>query len=187
MVPSISVDHEEIQFIQRALVDYEHRLLWLINRAENGRRVVFVSALPTSRAATSQLLACAAACSHGNVALETICLEDTSPLPLADKILARQDWLKRLQHTVQSDDKNVVLVPFMGTDREFHLGEILGIPVAATPFELNYLGTKSGSRKVCRKASLIVPEGFEDIEDEKQIIEALTSYGSRVPNAAVWW
>ena len=172
VVPSISVDHEEIQFIQRALVDYEHRLLWLINRAENGRRVVFVSALPTSRAATSQLLACAAACSHGNVALETICLEDTSPLPLADKILARQDWLKRLQHTVQSDDKNVVLVPFMGTDREFHLGEILGIPVAATPFELNYLGTKSGSRKVCRKAGLIVPEGFEDIEDEKQIIEA---------------
>lgn len=56
VVPSISVDHEEIQFIQRALVDYEHRLLWLINRAENGRRVVFVSALPTSRAATSQLL-----------------------------------------------------------------------------------------------------------------------------------
>lgn len=172
VVPSISVDHEEIQFIQRALVDYEHRLLWLINRAENGRRVVFVSALPTSRVATSHLLAYASACSHGNVALETICLEDTSALPLADKILARNDWLKRLKHTVETDEKNVVLVPFMGTEREFQLGNLLGIPVVATAHELNYLGTKSGSRKVCREAGLLVPEGLEDIEDESHVIEA---------------
>lgn len=172
VIPSISVDKEEIQFIQRALVDYEHRLLWLINRAENGRRVIFVSALPTSRIATSHMLACAAACSHGNVAMETICLEDTSALPLADKLLARPDWLKRLKHTIQADDKNAVLVPFMGTEREFQLGKLLGIPVVATPHELNYLGTKSGSRKVCRKAGLLVPDGFEDMENELQLVEA---------------
>lgn len=182
VVPSISVDHEEIQFIQRALVDYEHRLLWLINRAENGRRVVFVSALPTSRTATSQLLAYAAACSHGNVSLETICLEDTSPLPLADKLLARADWMKRLEHTVAGDEKNVVLVPFMGTEREFQLGKLLSIPVVATAHELNYLGTKSGSRKVCRKAGLLVPEGLEDIEDESHVIEAADELWFKKPD-----
>lgn len=172
VIPSVSIHHEEVQFIERAMVDYEHRLLWLLNRAERGRRVVFVSSLPTSRVATGQLLACASACSHGQVALETISLEDTSSLPLIDKLLARQDWLKVLKQRVTADDKNVVLVPFMATEREFQLADILGIPVVATPNELNYLGTKSGSRKVCRKAGLIVPDGFEDLQDEKQIVEA---------------
>lgn len=174
VVPSISVAPEEIRFIERAIIGYEHRLLWLLNRALTGRRVIFVSSMPASPLACGHMLTCAAICGHGSISLETICLEDGSTLPLAEKILSRPDWLERLRRLLQ-DGKKAVLVPFMGTDREFRLGQALGIPVIATPGELSYLGTKSGSRKIFRRAGLDLPEGLEDLRDEPDLVDAAES------------
>ena len=58
---------------------------------------------------------------------------------------------------------------------------LLGIPLNGLDPELNYLGTKSGSRKVFREAGVPHPPGFEDLKDTADVERALVELGREHP------
>src|ERR687885_1230903 len=47
--------------------------------------------------------------------------------------------------------------------------------------ELAYLGSKSGGREVFRGAGVPIPEGFENLRDERDVVEAVTELKRRRP------
>ena len=57
----------------------------------------------------------------------------------------------------------------------------LGIPLYGNDPELNYLGTKSGSREVFREAGIPLPDGFEHLRDQEDIAEAIVELKRRDP------
>src|SRR3712207_7351706 len=57
----------------------------------------------------------------------------------------------------------------------------LGIPLYGNDPKLNYLGTKSGSREVFRQAAVPLPDGFEHLRDEQDIVEAVIELKHRQP------
>jgi hypothetical protein len=57
----------------------------------------------------------------------------------------------------------------------------LNIPLYANDPQLAYLGSKSGSREVFREAGVPMPDGFEHLHDEQDIMEAVIELKRRHP------
>ena len=70
---------------------------------------------------------------------------------------------------------------FNSTPLERKLAVLLGIPLNGLDPELTYHGTKSGSRKVFREAGVPLPEGFEDLRDERDVEHALVELRHKRP------
>jgi hypothetical protein len=106
---------------------------------------------------------------------------DSSPLPLTYKILERPRLLERISNAVR-DPSKALMTCFNVTVLERRLAVVLGIPLYGTDPELNYLGTKSGSRKAFREAGVDLPAGFEDLRDEKDVVQAISSLWQQLPD-----
>lgn len=65
------------------------------------------------------------------------------------------------------------LTVFNSTPLERTLAVLLDVPLNGLDPELQYYGTKSGSRRVFREAGVPLPEGFEDLRDEHDVANAL--------------
>jgi PGM1 C-terminal domain len=57
----------------------------------------------------------------------------------------------------------------------------LDIPLYANDPALDHLGSKSGGREVFREAGVQAPEGFEDLHDEGDVVEAIVELKRRRP------
>ena len=62
---------------------------------------------------------------------------------------------------------------FNSTPLERKLAVLLGIPLNGLDPKLQYLGTKSGSRKIFREAGVEMAMGFEDVKTEANLVDAL--------------
>lgn len=70
---------------------------------------------------------------------------------------------------------------FNTTSYEKTLAVQLGIPIYGCDPALSHLGNKTMSRTVFKELGLDVPDGFEDLRDEGDIVEALVSLSERNP------
>jgi hypothetical protein len=57
----------------------------------------------------------------------------------------------------------------------------LGVPIFGCDPALLHLGSKSGGRKLFREAGVPVPDGFEDLADERDVADALAELKARDP------
>ncbi len=175
VVPSMSLDQSELQKLEGASF-YEERLLFLLIRLRNPRaRVVFVTSQPVHPLVLEyyfQLLVGIPA-SHARARLTLLCAYDASPRPLTEKILERPRLIERIRGGIQ-DRTRAYLTVFNSTPLERKLSVLLGIPLNGVDPELNHLGTKSGSRKLFRRAGVALPQGMEDLRTEGDVVESLT-------------
>ena len=70
---------------------------------------------------------------------------------------------------------------FNSTALERSLAVRLGIPLYGNDPQLNYLGTKSGSREAFREAGIPLPDGFEHLRDKDDVFEAVVELKRRKP------
>jgi hypothetical protein len=70
---------------------------------------------------------------------------------------------------------------FNSTPLERTLAVKLNIPLYANDPELAHLGSKSGSREVFREAEVPMPDGFEHLRDEQDVMEAVIELKRRRP------
>ena len=70
---------------------------------------------------------------------------------------------------------------FNSTPLERKLAVLLGIPLNGLDPKLQYLGTKSGSRKIFREAGVEMAMGFEDVKTEADVVDALVELRRRRP------
>ena len=184
VVPSLTLDQEELRKLEGSPY-YEERLLFLLIRLRNPRaRVVFVTSQPVHPLVLEyyfQLLVGIPA-SHARARLTLLCAYDDSPRSLTEKILERPRLIERIRAGI-ADPARSYLTVFNSTPLERKLAVLLGVPLNGVDPSLRHLGTKSGSRKVFREAGVPLPEGFEDLRSLKDVEEALLELHRRRPRA----
>lgn len=174
VVPSLTLDQDELRKLEGAAF-YEERLLFLLIRLRNPRaHVVYVTSQPVHPLILDYYLHLLAGvpASHARARLTMLCTYDSSPRPLTQKVLERPRLVERIRSAIH-DPARAYLTVFNSTPLERRLSVLLGIPLNGLDPDLNYLGTKSGSRKVFREAGVELPQGFEDLTGEADVENAL--------------
>jgi hypothetical protein len=174
VVPSMTLNQSELRKLVGA-PSYEERLLLLLIRLRNPKaRVVYVTSQPVHPLILDYYLnlLMGVPATHARTRLTMLCAYDSSPRPLTEKILERPRLLQRIRDAIH-DPSQAYLTVFNSTPLERKLAVLLGIPLNGLDPKLQYLGTKSGSRKVFREARVEPAMGFEDLNGEDDLIDAL--------------
>lgn len=182
IVPSLSVDQEELAKITGAPF-YEERLLFALIRLKNpNARVIYVSSQPVHPDIVEYYLDLLPGIAgfHARKRLEMISVYDASSKPLSQKMLERPRLISRLRKLI-GEAERAYLTVYNCTELERRLAIALDIPLNGVDPELLYHGTKSGSRKIFRDVGVSVPHGSEDLSNEQQIIDALTRLQEELP------
>jgi PGM1 C-terminal domain len=183
VVPSLTLDHEELAKLAGAN-HYEERLLCMLMLLRLPHtHLVYVTSQPLSPTIVDyylQLLP-GVPISHARRRLTLLSCHDCSDTPLTQKLLDRPRLLERIRAAVP-DPTSVHMTCFNATPLERTLSVRLGLPLYACDPTLNSLGTKSGSRETFRRAGVPLPDGFEHLRDARDIAEALAALKQRDPS-----
>jgi hypothetical protein len=180
--PSLTLDTEELAKISGAH-HYEERLLCMLMLLRLPRtHLVFVTSQPIPTAIVDYYLHLlpGVPLRHARRRLTLLSCHDASDVPLTKKILERPRLVERIRAAIADPDVAHITC-FNSTALERTLAVRLDIPLYGNDPELNYLGTKSGSREVFREAGVPLPEGFEHLRDEQDIVEAVIELKRRRP------
>jgi hypothetical protein len=183
IVPSLTLDQSELRKLVGAPF-YEERLLFLLIRLRNPHaHVVYVTSQPVHPLILEYYLTLLMGipASHARPRVTMLCAHDSSPRPLTEKILERPRLLQRIRNAIK-DPSQAYLTVFNSTPLERKLAVLLGIPLNGLDPTLQYLGTKSGSRKIFREAGVEMPMGAEDVKTEADVVDALMELRRRKPD-----
>lgn len=182
IVPSLSVNQEELAKVLGASF-YEERLLFALIRLRNpNARVIYVTSQPVHPDVVDyylQLLE-GVTVNHARHRLQMVSVHDASARPLTEKILERPRLLARLRRLI-GDPARAYLTCYNSTELERRLAVILGIPLNGVDPALLYYGTKSGSREIFRETGVSHPAGFENLKSEGEVTNALIALARENP------
>jgi hypothetical protein len=176
VVPSMSLAREELAKLSGAN-HYEERLLCMLMLLRYPRAsVVYVTSEPIAPAIIDYYLHLLPGVppSHARRRLTLLSCDDASPGILAEKLLTRPDLLERIRWVIP-DRGTAHMTCFAATALERSLAVAIGIPLYACDPDLQYLGTKSGSREMFRRAGVACPSGFEHLRDARDVAAALSA------------
>lgn len=180
VVPSLSLDPQELAKVT-GVHHYEERMLYMLMLLRRPRtRVVFVTSQQIDPIIVDYFLhlLTGVPASHARERLILLHCSDASQQPLTEKVLARPRLLERIRAAF-AGVPDAHLVCFNSSPLERTLAVRLGIPLYASDPALYHLGTKSGCRKVFRRAGVLFPDGFEDLRDGGDIAGALAELRER--------
>ena len=146
-------------------------------------RVIFVTSLPIHPFIIDYYLQLLPGIpfNHARSRLELFSTYDNSAKSLSQKILERPTLLRRIRKAV-GQAENAHLTVFNVTPLEKQLSVALNIPLLGPdPRHLRY-GSKSGCRCLFREAGVPLPEGFEDLKNESDIIDSLIELNKKCPD-----
>jgi hypothetical protein len=175
VIPSMSLDHEELEKLTGA-THYEERFLCLLMLLRlPATRVVYITSEPVSQGVVEYYLRFLTDVDRSDALSRLTMLDcgDRAAAPLAEKILARPELVARIRSLID-DPASAHLTCFTATALERTLAVRLGIPLYGCDPALNYLGTKSGSRVVFHRAGVRTPPGFEHLHTGEDVVRALT-------------
>jgi PGM1 C-terminal domain len=181
VVPSFSVDQQELQKID-GFLHYEERLLFTLIRLRNPRtRLIYVTSQPLPSIVIDYYLQLLPGIpfSHARDRLLLVPLHDQSLSPLSEKILKRPRLMQRIRNSLRADHSYMVC--YNSTPLERELSIQLGIPLMAADPELLYWGTKSGSRQIFRECGIPHPDGSDLVKDVESLARESALLWSRQP------
>ena len=182
IVPSLSVNQEELAKVLGASY-YEERLLFALIRLRNpNARLIYVTSQPVHPDIVDYYLHLldGVTVSHARQRLLMLSVYDSSSRPLSEKILERPRLVGRIRQQL-GDRENAYLTCYNSTILEKRLALELGIPLNGVDPDLLFYGTKSGSRAVFATAGVAAPRGFENLSTEDEIITALLKLAREEP------
>ena len=176
IIPSFSLNQEILSKI-KGIVHYEERMLCLLMLLRMPlTKVIYISSMPIADVIIDYYLHLLPGITghHARKRLIQLCCFDASSKPLTQKILERPRLIENIrQHITDKDASH--LTCFNITSLEKTLAVQLGIPLFGTDPDKFYEGSKSGSRKTFRASGVNLPEGFEDLYSQEDIVKALAS------------
>jgi hypothetical protein len=110
-----------------------------------------------------------------------VSLVDGRNEPLSRKLIARPGAIRRIRGLI-GDPELAFLLPFCMTEDEVDLAVRLGLPVYGSDPALNWLGTKTGSRRVFEEEDVPHPAGL-DLDGRGDLPAALRELRTRRPEA----
>lgn len=180
VVPSLTFPVAELRKIV-AIQHYEERLLYLLLLlGRPGVHVVYLSSLPIDRAVIDYYLGFLPDPAGARNRLHMLAVQDPEPRALTAKVLERPDLIARVRE-VAGDPSAAFLLPFNVTPLEGRLAEWLGLPFYGPRPALAPLGSKTGSRRVARRAGVPVLDGAEDLWTVAEVERAIRRLRDRLP------
>ncbi|MGM9991627.1 MAG: peptide ligase PGM1-related protein [Candidatus Bruticola sp.] len=175
VVPSLTLDTEELRKID-GIEYYEERLLFLLIQLANpSTEVVFVTSQPIRDRIVDYYLQLLPGVpySHARRRLHMYNVNDASrDKSLTQKVLERPAILQRIRnHTIHSQIAHLSV--FNVTPAEKSLSVALGLPLLGADPKFLHYGTKSGARKLFKKCGVLCSRGHEDLKNEKEIAQAI--------------
>ena len=183
VIPSLSLDAELWSNIPGAH-HYEERMLCLLMLLRLPRtHVIYVTSLPIFPSIVDYYmhLLPGVPSSHARARLTLLSCHDASTIPLTQKILDRRRLQERIIQAIPNI-QNAHLSCFTVSGLERTLAVRLGIPIYGCDPSLGDLGSKSGSRDVFRRAGVKMPDGFENLVGEEDLVEALAELRGKHPD-----
>ena len=181
VIPSFSLDQQELQKID-GFLHYEERLLFSLIRLRNPQtRLIYVTSQPLPPIVIDYYLQLLPGIpfSHARDRLLLLPIYDQSLKPLSQKILERPRLLDLIRRSLRSEC--AYMVCFNSTPLERNISLKLGIPLLAADPELLYWGTKSGGRQVFAECDIPHPDGSQLMGDSEDLIQAAADLWTRQP------
>ncbi|HET7459820.1 MAG TPA: peptide ligase PGM1-related protein [Longimicrobium sp.] len=185
VLPGLTLDRAEIAKLKGA-PHYEERLLCLLMLLRRPRtHVVYVTSRPLDPTIVDYYLHLlpGVPLSHARRRLTLLACQDAGDRTLAEKVLARPRLIERIRGAIP-DAQAAHLTCFNATPLERTLAVRLGIPLYACDPSLAWIGTKSGSRTLFRRAGVALPDGVEGLRDAHDLVRALAELKRRQPELA---
>jgi hypothetical protein len=182
VIPSLSLDQQELQKV-KGVHHYEERLLFSLIRLRNPRtRLIYVTSQPIHPSIIDYYLQQLPGVpfSHARDRLLLFCTYDASFAPLTQKILERPRLLERLRQSIRPD--RAYMTCFNSTPLERELSVKLDIPLLAVDPDLLYWGTKSGSRQIFVESNIPLPDGSELVWTIEDLAKVAAELWERQPN-----
>jgi hypothetical protein len=182
VIPSLTLDEDVLHKVSGAH-HYEERMLCMLMLLRMPTtHVVYVTSQPIDPAIIDYMLNLLPGIpvQHARKRLTLLSCRDGSSASLSQKILDRPRLLQRIQAHLP-DPASAHITCYNVTALEKTLAVRLNIPLYACDPALTSLGSKSGSRKVFAAAGLKTPEGFGDLRDADDIVQALAELKHQVP------
>jgi len=182
VIPSMSLDHEELAKLTGAS-RYEERFLCLLMLLRlPATRVIYITSEPVAPQIVNYYLGLVRDVEPRDARdrLTMLTCDDASAAPLTEKILARHRLVARIRSLID-DPASSHLTCFTATALERTLAVRLGIPLYGCDPALRHLGTKSGSRVVFHRAGVLAPPGYEHLRGEEDVIRALVELKREQP------
>ncbi|WP_304608041.1 peptide ligase PGM1-related protein [Leptolyngbya ohadii] len=182
VVPSLSLDQQELRKI-KGVHHYEERLLFSLIRLRHPKtRLIYITSQPIHQNVIDYYLQLLPGVpfSHARDRLVLLCTYDASHKPLTQKILERPRLVARLQNAIRRD--RAYMTCFNSTNLERDLSVKLGVPLLAVDPDLLHWGTKSGSREIFQEAGIPFPDGSDLVWDEDDLAAAAADLWERQPH-----
>jgi pheganomycin biosynthesis PGM1-like protein/ATP-grasp domain-containing protein len=182
VVPSTTFPSVELRKIT-GIEHYEERMLFtllLLRRPE--LRLVFVTGVPVDGAVVDYFLRHLPDPDDARRRLQLVSVDDPEPRALSAKLLARPDVLEQIR-VGAGDASTACVLPFNVTQLERRVSDALNLPVFGASPEHFALGSKTGSRRVARRAGVAVVAGAEGLDSIAAIDRAITEVLALRPDA----
>ncbi len=174
IIPSLTLDMEILSTI-KGHVHYEERMLCMLMLLRMPQtHVIFVSSIPIDDIIVDYYLHLLPGITghHARQRLAMFSCYDASARPLTQKILERPRLINRIRQAI-GGRQFAHLVFFNVAEPERTLAVQLGLPLYGCNPSLLHLGSKSGSRNLFKKCKVSMPDGFENLSNKKEIVDAL--------------
>lgn len=174
VVPSLTLDQQILSKIKGHFY-YEERMLCLLLLLKMPEtHLTFLTSIPISPLIIDYYLHMLPGITnqHARKRLTLLSCCDASNVALTTKILQRPRLINRIKNSIP-DNVPTHLICFNVTDQEKLLATKLQVPIYGCNPALNYLGTKSGSKRLFKECGLNTPAGYEDLHTEEDIALAL--------------
>ena len=182
IIPSLTMDQEILSKIS-GINHYEERMLCMLMLLRMPRtHVIYVTSETIDPVIVDYYLHMLPGVTgyHALRRLTLLSCHDSSSKPLTQKILERPRLIKRIRDFIPPGHE-AHMSCFNVTSYERTLAVQLGIPVYGCDPDLYELGSKSNGRRIFRDCGLNVPDGFEDLHTEDEIIGALAKLKIKYP------
>ena len=183
VVPSVAPDRPEVNGAE--LQAYEERFLFLLLLLRHPRlQVIYVTGRPIAESIVEYYLALLPGVipRHARARLHLVATHDGSPRSLADKLLERPRILAQIRALIP-DRSRCHLIPYATTTLERDLALALGVPLYGADPRLLPLGTKTGCRRLFAQTGVSHPQGFENVHDLEDVVDALARLRAARPSA----
>ncbi|MDQ3765770.1 MAG: peptide ligase PGM1-related protein [Actinomycetota bacterium] len=183
LLPSLTFPVRELRKIV-GIQHYEERMLcWLLELADPGIVIVYVSSVHIDPAIVDYYLGFLDDPIDARRRLHLVSLDDAVPGPLSEKLLERPEVLAHIRSLVSTAPRSFIW-PFNVTSLEAEVARIIETPIYGPHPDLIPLGSKSGSRNIAREAGVPVLRGAEDLTSVEEVESALFGLKGVLPAGA---
>jgi len=172
MVPSLSMDQQQMELVTGAHHYEERQLFSLIRLRDPGVRMVYASSKPLADLVVDAVLELlpGVPTSHARRRLHLFDADDASNRPLTAKLLERPALLARIAELLRPGRSFISC--FVVSDLERELSERLQVPLLGTAPSLARWGSKVGSRELFARCGVPHPPGSPLVHSLEDLVEA---------------